>query len=85
MIYKFTISPEGGVGTPFRSDTLFGSACWTMLWYKGENALKEFLGKAEKGEPELVFSDGFPCGYLPIPFFVSLKEKDINTDRKSVV
>ncbi|MCX7727529.1 MAG: hypothetical protein N2053_11860, partial [Chitinispirillaceae bacterium] len=54
-------------------------ACWTKLFYEGEEQLKEFIQKATNGEPELVFSDGFPCGYLPLPFFVILKKNEIQT------
>lgn len=67
MIYKFTLAPCGPIGTPFRSDTLFGHACWTILFNEGEERFREFRDAAAEQQPELVFSDGFPCGWLPKP------------------
>lgn len=67
MIYKFTITPQGAVGTPFRSDTLFGHACWTMRMYEKKERFDKFIENAAEQKPELVFSDGFPSGFLPRP------------------
>ncbi|MBN2414933.1 hypothetical protein JXO52_03780 [bacterium] len=69
MIYKFSLSPKGPMGTPFRSDTLFGHACWCIALKESQNRLLEFLQNARDQKPELIFSDGFPAGYLPKPFF----------------
>lgn len=69
MIYRFTIAPESAVGTPFRSDTLFGHACWTVKMYYDAKRFDEFLNGAAAQKPELVFSDGFPSGWLPKPLF----------------
>lgn len=84
MIYKFTITPKGAIGTPFRSDTLFGHACWTFLLNYGKNKFEEFLVNAEMQKPELVFSDGFPSGWLPRPLlpkkpanFTTIKERTL--------
>lgn len=67
MIYRFTLKPCGAVGTPFRSDTLFGHACWAIRLYEDETRFDQFMENARKQQPELVFSDGFPEGYLPRP------------------
>ena len=67
MIYKMTIAPQGSIGTPFRSDTLFGHACWAMKMYESEERFEEFLNNARDQKPELIFSDGFPSGFLPKP------------------
>ena len=67
MVYKFTIAPCGAAGTPLRSDTLFGHACWAILMSEGQERLDGFIAAAAGQKPELVFSDGFPAGYLPRP------------------
>jgi CRISPR-associated protein Csm4 len=67
MIFKITLKPRSAMGTPFRSDTLFGHACWTVLHHEGENRFSEFHASAVEQKPELVFSDGFPEGWLPRP------------------
>lgn len=71
MVYRFTIEPKGAMGTPFRSDTLFGHACWCIRLHDGTEALAQFLDAARRGQPELVFSGGFPHGYLPRPLIPS--------------
>jgi CRISPR-associated protein Csm4 len=69
MIYRFTIKPQGAGGTPFRSDTLFGHACWTISFTESQTRFDEFLQNAREQKPELIFSDGFPSGFLPCPLF----------------
>ncbi|HPY53266.1 MAG TPA: hypothetical protein PK505_04655 [Treponemataceae bacterium] len=67
MLYKMTIAPQSSIGTPFRSDTLFGHACWAIRFNEGDERLEEFLKNAREQKPELIFSDGFPSGFLPKP------------------
>lgn len=67
MVYKFTIAPKSAIGTPFRSDTLFGHACWTILQHFGKERFDKFSANAKMQKPELIFSDGFPAGWLPRP------------------
>ena len=67
MVYKFTLKPKGPVGTPFRSDTLFGHACWTMRLKYGKEEFESFMEDARNQQPQLVFSDGFPRDHLPMP------------------
>ena len=67
MIYKFTLKPRGRMGTPLRSDTLFGHACWALRFNEGVKALESVLAETRQRRPPLVFSDGFPAGYLPRP------------------
>lgn len=76
MIYKFTIAPRGAVGTPFRSDTLFGHACWALRLNESADKFKSFLNNASEQNPELVFSDGFPHGWFPKPL-IPVKNIDI--------
>lgn len=67
MIYKFTIAPQGAMGTPLRSDTLFGHACWTLRLHESSDCFSAFMANAKAQKPELIFSDGFPSGWLPRP------------------
>lgn len=67
MLYRFTIEPRAPFGTPLRSDTLFGHACWSVALAEGDAALSGFLERARAQEPEVVFSDGFPSGFMPRP------------------
>lgn len=67
MVYRFTVTPEGPLGTPLRSDTLFGHACWAIRFTRGDKALEDFLSAAREQKPRLTFSDGFPAGHLPRP------------------
>ena len=78
MIYKMTIAPQGSIGTPFRSDTLFGHACWAMKMYESEERFEEFLNNARDQKPELIFSDGFPSGFLPKPL-IPIPQIEFNT------
>jgi CRISPR-associated protein Csm4 len=82
MVYKFTIAPEGAIGTPFRSDTLFGHACWTMLYKYGDDRFESFRTNAAEQKPELVFSDGFPSGWLPRPLLPKRIPDDLTAQEK---
>ena len=69
---KVTIEPTSSFASPLMSDTLFGNFCWQFLELYGEKRLQEYL-KDYTEAPFIVFSDGFPSGYLPKPF---LKPED---------
>jgi len=66
-LYDLTLSVGSALGTPLAADTLFGHICWGIRYADGTQALTEFLGLFEKGEPPLLLSDPFPAGYWPIP------------------
>ena len=70
---KVTIEPTSSFASPLMSDTLFGNFCWQFLELYGEKRLQECL-KDYPEAPFIVFSDGFPNGYLPKPF---LKPEDL--------
>lgn len=54
--------------TPLMSDTFFGHFCWALVFRKGESYLVDFLESYGKGRPApVLFSSGFPSGYLPAP------------------
>ncbi len=85
MVYKFTIEPEGAIGSPFRSDTLFGHACWTMLYKYGNDRFESFRTSAAEQKPELVFSDGFPSGWLPRPLVPKTIPDSISAQQKKML
>ncbi len=64
---KITVRPESAFISRLQSDTLFGQFCWTVKETRGDNALKALLS-GYGHNPFIIFSDGFPAGYLPVPF-----------------
>ncbi|HHB12651.1 MAG TPA: hypothetical protein ENK62_05580, partial [Chromatiales bacterium] len=64
-VYRFEITVESPLGTPIRSNTLFGHLCWMVLYHDGEGALNQWLETFE--EEPLLLSDAFPHGYVPRP------------------
>jgi len=76
QIYKITIRFLNYIGTPLHSDTIFGHFCWIYRYIYGEKRLKEDILKNYETSPNIIFSCGFPSGYLPRPVLapVSLKE-----------
>jgi len=65
--FRMIIQPEGSIGTPWQSDTLFGQLCWVVAQHEGPDAVAEFLEPFLDGEPPFVLSDGFPGDLLPVP------------------
>lgn len=63
VCYHLTL--EGPLGTPVRSNTLFGHLCWALRHRAGETALVEWLAGFD--EAPLRLSDAFPVGALPRP------------------
>jgi len=76
QIYKITIRFLNYIGTPLHSDTIFGHFCWIYRYIYGQKRLKEDILKNYETSPNIIFSCGFPSGYLPRPVLapVSLKE-----------
>ncbi len=64
---KVTITPLTPFATLLKGDTLFGQLCWAIRHLFGENKLVQCLEGYTQGNPFLVVSDAFPCGYLPRP------------------
>ncbi|WP_025324159.1 type III-A CRISPR-associated RAMP protein Csm4 [Deferrisoma camini] len=63
LCYHLTL--EGPLGTPVRSNTLFGHLCWALRHRDGEGALTDWL--ADFDAAPLRLSDAFPVGVLPRP------------------
>lgn len=76
-LYKITIRPISSYCSPLQSDTLFGAFCWGYLYGYGENALHELIDNYKSGVPDIIFSNAFPSGRLPIPVGLneSVKER----------
>lgn len=67
ILYKATIMPMAAFTSPLQSDTFFGAFCWSYKYLYGEEVLKEFLQKNLEETPQIIFSNAFPSGYLPLP------------------
>lgn len=78
-IYRLTVRPRSPLRTPFQADTLFGHFCWAIAEKEGEAVLGEFLAGYDRGSPAVIFSNGFPTGYLPRPLLPPLTrpERDV--------
>ena len=66
MLYKATIRSLGAFSSPLRSDTLFGAFAWSYRYLYGEELLEELL-EWMMLEPQVIFSNAFPRGTLPLP------------------
>ena len=84
MVYKFTIAPEGAIGSPFRSDTLWflpaGQCCTNTVM----TGLRAGLMQQSK-KPEMVFSDGFPSGWLPRPLIPRKISDSVSVQQKAML
>ncbi len=65
--FRARIRPRSAARTPWLADTLFGQLCWQVRYDQGEAGLAELLAHYRAGAPPLLFSDGFPVGWLPGP------------------
>ena len=74
-LYKIKIEPESSFCSPLQSDTFFGAFCWSYLYQCGEQALKELLYRYKNGIPDIIFSNAFPSGTLPLPVGISQLKK----------
>ena len=66
-LYKITIKPISSYCSPLQSDTLFGAFCWSYLYGYGESALQKLISNYKSGVPDIIFSNAFPAGRLPMP------------------
>lgn len=70
-LYKIVIRPVTSFCSPLQSDTFFGAFCWSYLYQYGEQALQEFLHNYKAGKPDIIFSNAFPAGRLPMPMGIN--------------
>ena len=66
-LYKITVKPLSAYCSPLQSDTFFGAFCWSYLFGYGEDALHRLLCRCKEGSPDIIFSNAFPSGRLPMP------------------
>lgn len=66
MLYKATLRALGSFSSPLQSDTFFGAFCWSYRYLYGTEALESFL-EDMMIEPQVIFSNAFPVGTLPLP------------------
>ena len=64
---RMRIAPDGPIGTPWQSDTLFGQLCWIVAHHEGSGAVAAFLEPFLDADPPFMLSDGFPGDLLPVP------------------
>lgn len=70
-LYKITVKPVSSFCSPLQSDTFFGAFCWSYLYRYGEEALQELICHSKNGNPDIIFSNAFPSGHLPMPLGMS--------------
>lgn len=66
-LYKIVVKPVTSFCSPLQSDTFFGAFCWSFLYRYGEKSLHELLHHSKTGKPDIIFSNAFPSGRLPMP------------------
>lgn len=64
---KIKLKPISPFASYLQSDTIFGHFAWGYRYIYGEEKLLEKLENINE-TPFVVFSDGFPEGYLPKPY-----------------
>lgn len=67
LTYRATIRPYAATRSPWQADMLFGHLCWLIRYEEGTPALLDFLEFYRRGEPPMLFSNGFPGNWLPRP------------------
>ena len=67
VLYRVAIRPIMSFASPLQGDTLFGAFCWSYRYICGEEALTELLEELKSGKQQIIFSNGFPGGTLPLP------------------
>lgn len=82
-LYKITVEPVTAFCSPLQSDTFFGAFCWSYLFRYGEKALQELIFHAKSRNPDIIFSNAFPSGCLPMPIGISRAgEKQSNSTKQ---
>ncbi len=66
-LYKIIIKPISSYSSLLQSDTFFGAFCWSYKYLYGEESLEAFLAENIKEGSQLIFSNAFSSGYLPLP------------------
>ena len=85
MLYRITIKPISSFASKLQADTFFGAFCWSYKYLFGDEQLEGFLEKSMSGKPQVVFSNAYPMGYLPVPLGVYQRQSlmDMEEDKQS--
>lgn len=76
VLYRAVIKPVMSFASPLQGDTLFGAFCWSYRYCYGNEKLEELLGEMKAGKQQLIFSNAFPSGTLPLPLGI----RDLKAD-----
>lgn len=80
--YRVIIKPISSFSSQLQSDTLFGAFCWSYKYSYGEEVLERMLREMEEGNVQLIFSNAFPTGTLPLPLGVYDQSADFENLKK---
>ncbi len=84
-MYRYSITPRSALGTPFRSDTLYGHLLCAAGELEGEEALEELVELFKGNDPPFILGSAFPAGMLPLPHLPGIsreKFKRFSLERK---
>lgn len=89
-LYQINIRPSGSYYSSIKGDMLFGMFCWVIVDNFGEERLKKCLDGYMQNRPFVVFSDAFPCGYLPKPtlpfiYYENMEKQQNDNDSSEAV
>ena len=76
VLYKANIKPLASFASPLQSDTFFGAFCWSYRYLYGEDELVGLLKKSMNEIPQIIFSNAFPAGYLPLPMGIYDQDRE---------
>lgn len=82
-LFKITLKLTSPYATEWQADTIWGHLCWMLRFTYGEEALTNFIGRYEKGEPPLLVSNGFTRDLLPRPILPEKQVSDRDEFRKA--
>lgn len=68
--YKISLTPQGSITSPPDSQTLFGSICWSIREFYGEQDLEELLDNFKDSRNKFVISSAFLDGAVKAPMIV---------------
>lgn len=79
VLYRAAIRPLVSYASPLQGDTLFGAFSWSYRYCYGEESLENLLEEIREGKEQVIFSNGFPGGTLPLPLGIRDTEADFET------
>lgn len=67
VLFRIVVRPVMSFASPLQGDTLFGAFCWSYRYCHGKEKLEELLEEIKAGRQQVIFSNAFPGGTLPLP------------------